>query len=159
MILAYGNVQLNKNSFFIYNKFYERARLTQHNTQLMTYENMVYPDQLWMLEESTRHRGYYYIKNVLHQGYRLAKYGWGSTQVTVYNGYYYDDQLWRFQREGDYYRIYNKQYPTAKLTKYGKYNTLVSTYTGPNYDDQLWKLVPRFSASASEKIIWSINNW
>ena len=146
---------------FIYNKKYEHAKIAQWGTNgrdVGTYEQRIHPDQLWLLEQSPRHTGYYYIKNAKHDGYRLAKWGKGDGQTGVYNGQYHDDQLWRFQQEGDYYRIYNKEYSSAKIAKWGKRDGDWGSYGGPDYDDQLWKLVPRFEARAQEKEIWFIDN-
>lgn len=153
-------MELNGNTFLIYNKVYEHAKLAQWGTggrDVGTYEQHIYPDQLSILEESST-SGYYYIKNAVHDGYRLAKWGDGDRKAGVYNGQYYEDQLWRFQQEGDYYRIYNKKYSSAKIAKWGKGDGDWETYAGPNYDDQLWKLVPRFKARAREQVIWSCDN-
>ena len=152
---------LDGNTFFIYNKVYEHAKIAQWGTSgrdVGTYEQKVCPDQLWLIEESSKYPGYYYIKNAKHDGYRLAKWGSGDRKAGVYNGQYNEDQLWRFQQEGDYYRIYNKKYSSAKIAKWGKGDGDWGTYDGKDYDDQLWKLVPRFSARAGEHEIWSIDN-
>ena len=111
-------MELNGNTFLIYNKVYEHAKLAQWGTSgrdCGTYEQRINPDQLWILEESSSKPGYYYIKNAEYEGYRLAKWGKGDGQAGVYNGQYYDDQLWRFQPVGDYYRIFNKEYPIKIL--------------------------------------------
>ena len=113
-------MELNGNTFFIYNKKYEHAKLAQWGTggrDVGTYEQAINPDQLWLLEENSSKPGYYYIKNAKHEGYRLAKWGSGDGQTGVYNGQYHYDQLWRFQKEGDliYYRIYNRKYSSANL--------------------------------------------
>ena len=151
---------LNGNTFFIFNKKYEHAKIAQWGTggrEVGTFEQAVYPDQLWILEESSQ-AGYYYIKNAYHEGYRLAKWGKGDQEFGVYNGQYFEDQLWRFQKEGDYYRIYNKRYPSSRITKTGKGDRDFVTYDGPNYEDQLWKLVPRFDVKGREYEIWSVDN-
>ena len=153
------NMELNGNTFFIYNKKYEHAKLAQWGTSsrdVGTHEQAIYPNQLWLLNESESNPGYYYIKNAEHNGYRLAKWASGDQKTGVYNGQYYDDQLWRFQKEGEYYRIYNKKYSSAKITKWGKEDSKWGTYDGPNYDDQLWKLVPRFEATAQECPIFDL---
>ena len=152
---------LDGNTFFIYNKKYEHAKLAQWGTErrnVGTYEQGIYPDQLWYLKESTNHPGYFYIENVFHGGYRLAKWGKGDRDVGVYNGPYFDDQLWKFEPKGDYYRIYSKHYPHAKITKWGKGNGDWGTFAGSDHDDQLWKLVPRFMAEARKEPLWSVDN-
>lgn len=156
-----GTITLDGNTVFFYNKRYEHARIAQWGTggrDVGTYDQGVHSDQLWRLEESSNHPGYYYIHNAHHEGYRLAKWGSGNNQVGVYNLGYYEDQLWRFQQEGDYYRIYNKKYPSAKITKWGPGNSDWGTYSGDNYNDQLWKIVPRYEASATEVKLCSIDN-
>ena len=114
----------------------EPGWLAQTGTRLITYENFVYPDQIWMLEESSKYPGYY-IYNAEHAGYRLAKWAQRDGAVTVYNGQYHDDQLWRLQKEGNYYRIYNKKYRSPKLAKWGKEDYKVIIYDGRNNDDQI----------------------
>lgn len=153
-----ADVQLDKNSFFIYNKRYPRARLAQTIDTLLTYEGLMYADQIWMLEESTQHSGYYYINNARYEGYRLAISSSTKELITYNDPYYYEDQLWRFQKEGDYCRIYNKRFPQYKIAKDGKASDKLLAYKGPDYEDQLWKLVPRFKATAREHVIWSIDN-
>lgn len=115
------------------------------------------PNQIWILEKSKTHPGYYYINSAQYPGYRLAISS-SMKRPFRYNGHYYKDQLWKFEKVGEYYRIYNKQFPRRKLAKYGKANYKIEAYRGRNYEDQLWKLVPRFSATAREHIIWSIDN-
>ena len=140
-------VTLDKNTFFIYNKRYNHAKIAQWGKghgDVGTYEQTLNPDQLWFLEQSSRYPGYYYIKNAEYTGYRLAKFGRGDGDTIVYDGQYYDDQLWRFQKRGNYYYIYNKVYSNARLAKWGKGDGEFGTYSGRYYDDQLWKLVPRF---------------
>ena len=156
-----GKMELDRNTFLIYNKVYEHAKLAQWGTggrDVGTYEQHINADQLWLLEQSSKYPGYYYINNVKHEGYRLAKWDNGDEDVGVYSGQYYEDQLWRFEREGDYYRIYNKKYPSAKIAKWGKGDGDWGTYAGADCNDQLWKLVPRFKAKASEHEIWSCDN-
>ena len=155
-----GKMALNGNTFFIFNKVYEQAKITQTGTNyrdIGTHEQTVNANQLWILEESSQ-CGYYYIKNAFYQGYRLAKYGKSDREFSVFGGQFFEDQLWKFQKEGDYYRIYNKVYPTAKLAKPDKGDADFVTYDGPLYDDQLWKLVPRFDVRGREHEIWSIDN-
>lgn len=155
-------LKLNGRTFVITNKEYHRANLAQWGTSgrsVGTYEQKLYPDQLWLLEEDNRYPGYYYINNVHHEGYRLAKWGRGDGAVGVYNGQYYRDQLWKFVRTGHYYRIYNKKYPRAKIAKWGKGDGDWGTYNGRNYDDQLWKLTPRFrAAECMENVLWEFDN-
>lgn len=146
---------IDGNSFFIYNKHYSKAKLAQYNTQLITFEPHLAADQIWIFEQK---HGCYYIKNAYHDGYRLAKYGREDSKVTVYNGNYYNNQLWRLQKEGNYYRIYNQVYSRARLAKWGSRDSQVITYTGNKYDDQLWKLVPRYTATASRRVILSTDN-
>ena len=160
LLLCYS-VKLDRNTFFIFNKVYNRAKIAQWGTRgrdVGTYEQGTYADQLWYLEQSSRYPGYYYIRNAYRQGYRLAKWGRGDSAMGVYNGQYYDDQLWRFQREGAYYRIYNKVYSSAKIAKWGKSDGAFGTYAGRNYNDQLWKLVPRFEAKGREKQEYCFDN-
>jgi len=157
-------VILDKNMVFISNKKYPHARLAQWGKggrQIGTYELDVYTDQLWTLDASKKHSGYFYIKNVRFKGYRIAKWGRGRKQVGVYRGHYWNDQLWKFEHVGGgFYRIKNKSYPGAKMTKFGKSDGNWGTYTGPAvYDDQHWKVTPRFESSGLLwDTIWQIDN-
>ena len=72
--------------FFIINKAYKHAKLAQWGTggrDIGTYEQRVYPDQLWRLEAEPEHPGYYYICNVQNDGYRIGK--WGGDDQAVGN--------------------------------------------------------------------------
>ena len=100
VILVSADVKLDKNSFY---KLYARARIAANTNTVRTTEGLVYPDQIWMLEESNRARGYYYINSAQYPGYRLAD---SKRMLAIYNGQYFEDQLWRLQKEGDYYRIF-----------------------------------------------------
>ena len=155
VVLVSADMPLDENSFFIYNKRYSKARLAQKVDRVITHEGLVFPDQIWMLEESDRNPGYYYINNAYYEGYRLTDL---RGEIITYNGQYFEDQLWRLQKEGDYYRIYNKFYSQSRLTKIGKDDNQIAMFDGGNYEDQLWKLVPRFTATAREYVIWSIDN-
>ena len=91
--------------FFIINKAYRHAKLAQWGTggrDIGTYEQRVYPDQLWRLEAEPQHPGYYYICNVQNNGYRIAKWGKDDQAVGNYNVQYFDDQLWKFEKYGDF---------------------------------------------------------
>ena len=151
---------INMNSYFIINKEYPMARIAQstaNDGDVFTYENQIYPDQLWQLRESDTVPGYYYIANVVHTPYRLAKYD-DSDSVIVYSGQYQNDQLWKFDKEGDYYRIFNYAYSSAKLAKWGKGDRDFGSYAGPNCNNQLWKLEPRYRAQGAEKLVWDTTN-
>ena len=145
---------LDGNTFFFFNKKYEHAKLAQFGTgggrDVGTYEQAVCTDQLWMLEESKSKPGWYYIKNVKHEGYRLAKWGLGDKEVGVFNGQFFSDQLWKFKQEGEYYRVFNYKYSSAKIAKFSKNDRDWGTYSKEECEDQLWKLVPRFKAKAKE---------
>ena len=156
VILVSADMPLDKNSF-IYNKHYARAKIAALNPNALvsTSEGRVDTDQIWMLEKSNRNPGYYYIKSAKYAGQCLAD---SKRKLVIYGGHYFKDQLWRLQKEGDYYRIYNKYHPQSKVTKYGKANNQITVYRGRHYEDQLWKLVPRFTATAREYVIWSIDN-
>ena len=152
-------MELNGATVLIYKKKYEHAKIAQWGTSgrsVGTYEPRINPDQLWILEESRNHPGYYYIRNAKYDTFRLAKWGKGDGQTGVYDKAHNDDQLWRFKKEGDYYRIYNYVYPSAKIAKWGTGDG--GSYSGPDHDDQLWKLVPRYKARAQEKEVWSCDN-
>ena len=70
-----------------------------------TYELGLYADQLWSLEAHPYHNDYFYIKNCMREGWRIAKWGSGSREVGAYGKEYYDDQLWKFVHVGDgFYR-------------------------------------------------------
>ena len=69
---------LDGNTFFIYNKQYEHAKLAQWGTKrrdVGTYEQRIYPDQLWYLKESTNYPGYLYIENCFSRGISFGKVG------------------------------------------------------------------------------------
>ena len=147
--------------FYIINKVYSHARLAQWGTggrDIGTYEQKVYPDQLWRLEAEPKHPGYYYICNVHNDGYRIGKWGGGDGEVGNYNGQYFDDQLWKFEKSGQFYRIFNYKYKDAKMAKWGKGDGYWGTFSGDNYDDQLWKLVPLLEGSFGKLFVWSIDN-
>lgn len=64
-------MELDGNTFFIYNKKYEHARFAMSGTgdrDLCTYEGRIYYDQLWLLEQSSKHPEYYYINNAKYEG-------------------------------------------------------------------------------------------
>lgn len=147
--------------FYIINKVYSHARLAQYgpgSRDIGTYEQKVYPDQLWRLQAEPKHPGYYYICNVHNDGYRIGKWGRGDDEVGNYNGQYFDDQLWKFEKSGDFYRIFNYKYKDAKMAKYGKGDDQWGTFSGDNYDDQLWKLTPLLEGSLGKTLVWSIDN-
>ena len=99
--------------------------------------------QLWMLEEHHQHKGYYYIHNVVNDGYRLSN--WDGRECHLIDNYntiddcYYNyrgyeqavsavntirdtKQLWRFEYVGGgNYRIYNFYYPSNKLSMTDKW--------------------------------------
>lgn len=147
--------------FYIINKVYSHARLAQWGTSgrdIGTYEQKVYPDQLWRLQAEPKHPGYYYICNVHNDGYRIGKWGGGDEEVGNYNGQYFDDQLWKFEKSGHFYRIFNYKYKDAKMAKWGKGDGQWGTFSGDNYDDQLWKLAPLLEGSLGKTFVWSIDN-
>lgn len=147
--------ELNGNVFLLQNKEYNHANLVQFKaenkkTNLGSYEQGTYDDQLWLLEEEPKHKGYYYIKNKRHN-WRICKSGKDREDVWCYGGNHFDDQLWRFEHDGDnYYRIYNYSYPNDKLTKFGSGNDRIGSYDGANYDDQVWKLIPWYEVKESD---------
>ena len=147
--------------FYIINKVYSHARLAQLGTgrrDIGTYEQKVYPDQLWRLQAEPKLPGYYYICNVDHDGYGIEKWGGGDKEVGNYNGQYFEDQLWKFEKSGQFYRIFNYKYKDAKMAKFGKGDRDWGTYSGDNYDDQLWKLAPLLEGSLGKTFVWSIDN-
>jgi hypothetical protein len=150
------------NTFIITNKSYPHANLAQWGNggrDMGTYEQKIYPSQLWLLEAHPTYADYFYIKNCGKEGYRIGKWGGGDEEVGAYNGQYYDDQLWKFVDAGDgYYRIHNKKYPSAKMAKWGKKDDDWGTYAGPDYDSQLWKLKPRFKSEGVADVLWSCDN-
>lgn len=147
--------------FFIINKAYKHAKLAQWGTggrDIGTYEQRVYPDQLWRLEAEPEHPGYYYICNVQNDGYRIGKWGGDDQAVGNYNGQYFDDQLWKFEKYGDFYRIFNYKYEDAKIAKWGKGDSDWGTFDGKFFDDQLWKLTSLFESSLTKASVLTIDN-
>ena len=155
------SVILDGNVFLIRNYKYSRANIANWEGGLGTYEERLHPDQFWLLEESRRFKGYYYIRNTLRDT-RIAKTGSGDGEVGVTNGKYYDDQLWRFERHtyngSEVYRIWNKTFTSAKLAKWGKGDGDFGSYSRENHDDQLWFLIPKYQAKLSWKTIFSADN-
>ena len=147
--------------FFIINKAYSHAKLAQWGTRgrdIGTYEQKVYPDQLWRLEAEPEHPGYYYICNVHNDGYRIGKWGGDDQAVGNCNGQYFDDQLWKFEKFGDFYRIFNYKYKDAKIAKWGKGDGAWGTYDGTFFDDQLWKLTSLFEVTLTKASVLNIDN-
>ncbi len=117
-------MELDGNTFIIVNKKYDHAKLAMWGTNttngpcgrwpcgvpcgvtsrdMGTHEQKIYPDQFWQLKQNSNHPGYYYIYNVMYDGYRVAKWGKGDEEVGSYNGQYHSDQLWKFVIvEGNY---------------------------------------------------------
>ena len=123
-----------------------------------TYEQRVYPDQLWRLEAEPEHPGYYYICNVQNNEYRIGKWGGDDQAVGNYNGQHFDDQLWKFEKYGDFYRIFNYKYEDAKVAKLGKGDSDWGTFDGKFFDDHLWKLTSLFESSLTKASVLTINN-
>ena len=154
---------LDGNTFFITNKYFNKANLAQWGTggrDMGTYEQSVYASQLWVLKEEPMHPGYYYITNAAFFNYRIAKWGSGDEDVGVYNGQYYDNQLWKFvrQEDDDVYMIYNKVYSNAKMAKWGKADGDWGTYEGEDLDSQRWTLTPRYEADLDNNVILHVCN-
>ena len=103
-------MKLDGNTFLIFSKIYNQARITMWGTggrDMGTYDKDIYSDQFWQLKSDENHPGYFYIKNVRHSGYRIAKWGKEGSKVGCYNGDYYDDQLWNFENVDGKYFILN----------------------------------------------------
>jgi hypothetical protein len=163
-------MQINGLTFFIRNQDVWPANIAQWGTDngndCGTYEEAIYPDQLWMFLEDEFNPGYYNIMNVYHSSppWRLAKWGEGNTDTGVYAGDYYEDQLWSFVNvsesatgEGMMYNIYNKAYPQCKLTQWGQADSDWGTETG-NVTGQTWTLLSRFTGTIQIKTLWSADN-
>lgn len=126
-----GDAVLDGNTFFISNKVHKQRRLSQWAdgpSGYGSYEDLIlhrntgterqyHEGQLWHLEQSPDHKGFYYIHNVKFQDYRLGNVvHQQNTSVDSVTGPYDTDQLWRFQYEGEgYYRIFNYRYPDVRL--------------------------------------------
>lgn len=153
---------VNGNVYTITNYSYSHANIANWERGLGTYEDRLHNDQFWLLEESKRHKGFYYIVNTA-RGNRIAKWGGGDGDVGAFSGKYYDDQLWRFERHTvggmEVYRIWNKVHSSAKLAKWGKGDGDFGTYSGANHNNQLWTLTPKYKVLlpggvADEKLNW-----
>ena len=134
-------VQLNGNEFLIVSANYPHPKLTISRTfSLVASEGENSPTMLWMLEEGigTNH-GFFYIKNVKYQDYRLTMLRVLDWHFTfVFNGPHTVNQLWRLEKvtdnlgdEWDYYRIRNKHYKA-------------NNGTSDTQPTSLWRLVPRY---------------
>lgn len=148
LIKASESLDVDNNQFMIYNKKYHKARITQFGkSDVGTYEQGPYSDQLWTMETHPTQKGCYYMVNEKYPTSRIAN---SKHKLVIYGGNYFDDQLVRLEPSGSndgYFYIYSCYYRNDRIAKYGSGNSNMGFYSGGLYSDQLWKFVPRFDAA------------
>jgi len=156
--------ELEGNTFIISNKVYPYANLAQWGSDgrdMGTIDGQSTYDQLWILREDLKIKGFYTINNFTYVGSRVAKWGAGDRDTGNFEGIHLNDQLWKFEPHGseeNHYTITNYTYPKARMAKWGAGNGDWGSYAGGFSDDQVWRLVERFDAKLRTKVILSYSN-
>jgi hypothetical protein len=152
---------VNGNVYTIANYEYPNANIANWEggeKSIGTYEKKLYFDQFWLLKESERHEGFYYIINTARRRL-IGMLSPHNESIRAYadNGKKDERHLWKFKKHDgkDMYQIYNKKFDSHKLAKWGGKDGDFGASTAADYDGQFWTLTPKYKVE-KRNIIWRI---